>query len=267
MKNYFALFAIIAALVGTPIQALAGASFESSGSQYPSTVLKNQFGETSINALMGGSNQIDCNFIVDSTNGNGLGVRSLKGPGCAAVYMHTSSTPASGNPNPAAGYILVQLTGNYGGYLGGYSGFVGPLSGSSINVTSGLTQHAPYVITSVGTTSASAWAALGVPAGVAAAPGVSFIAITSSASTGTGTVQAPAATGSGVLYTDVIGDTNLAVAGTSGSQVLIRVLTAQIPTTLPSPSPAPAVLVAAAPADGTVIGLRFVMLPLSSQLH
>src|SRR5580698_1169620 len=81
--------------------------FAITGSAYPSLVLKNQFGETSINVLQGGSNQIDCNFIVDSSNGNGLGIRSLKGSGCASVYMHTSATPAAGNPNPASGYILV----------------------------------------------------------------------------------------------------------------------------------------------------------------
>jgi hypothetical protein len=34
---------------------------------------------------------IDCNFIVDSTNGNGLGLRSLKGSGVQAVYMNTSN--------------------------------------------------------------------------------------------------------------------------------------------------------------------------------
>lgn len=45
---------------------------------------------------------LDCNFIVDSTNGNGLGIRSLKGPAIKDVFMHTSATPAPGNPNPSA---------------------------------------------------------------------------------------------------------------------------------------------------------------------
>jgi len=35
---------------------------------------------------------IDCNFIVDSTNGNGYGNRSLKGQGVEAVYMHSSAS-------------------------------------------------------------------------------------------------------------------------------------------------------------------------------
>lgn len=256
----FAFATLLGALLAMPTQALAqGAAFESSGSQYPSSVLKNQFGETSINSIVGGSNQVDCNFIVDATNGNGLGIRNLKGPGCAQVYMHTSATPSANNPNPAAGYVLVQLNGNYGGYLGGYSGFVSPLSGSSVNVTSGLTQHNPYVITSVGTTTAAGWLALGVPAGVVPAAGVPFIAITASAGSGTGTVQVPLVTGSGALYFDVLGDTNLTVAGTSGSQVLLRIMAAT--------SSSVTTLQATAPAAGTVIGLRFTMLPLSSQLH
>ena len=40
---------------------------------------------------------LDCNFVVDSTNGNGFGVRSLKGPTIANVYMQ-SSAPNSKNP-------------------------------------------------------------------------------------------------------------------------------------------------------------------------
>lgn len=35
--------------------------------------------------------QIDCNFIVDSTNGSGLGIRSLKGGGVQSVYMNSAA--------------------------------------------------------------------------------------------------------------------------------------------------------------------------------
>lgn len=35
---------------------------------------------------------IDCNFVVDRTNGNGLGIRSLKGQGVRNVYMATSAS-------------------------------------------------------------------------------------------------------------------------------------------------------------------------------
>lgn len=34
---------------------------------------------------------IDCNFVVDSTNGNGRGIRSLKGQGVRNVFMHTTA--------------------------------------------------------------------------------------------------------------------------------------------------------------------------------
>lgn len=101
---------------------------------------------------------IDCNFIVDATNANGRGIRSLKGQGVADVFMHTSATPGVGpsgylNPNPASGYALVRLSSNYNRYLGGFSGMVSPLSGSNIGITASgaaLTIGTPYVITSVG---------------------------------------------------------------------------------------------------------------------
>lgn len=252
-KNFLKHLVLIAAIVAVPLSTLAAVT----GSNFTYTVLKNQYGETSINSVIGGSS-IDCNFVVDSANGNGLGERSLKGSGCAAVYMHTSASPASGNPNPPSGYILVQLKNQYFGYVGGYSGFVSPLSGSSVNISSGLTQHNPYVIVSVGTSTAANWQAVGLPAGLTPTVGQAFIATTSSAGTGTGVVQAPAATGSGALYTDLIGDAGQSVGATSGANILIRVLGATNSSTT--------TLVATAPADNTVIGLRFVMLPLSSQL-
>ena len=94
---------------------------------------------------------IDCNFVVDSTNGNGLGIRSLKGQGVANVYMHTSATPAAGNPNPAAGYALVQLSSNYNRYLGGFSGLVSPVTGSPLAINaSALTPGVAYIIASPG---------------------------------------------------------------------------------------------------------------------
>lgn len=97
---------------------------------------------------------IDCNFVVDATNGNGRGIRSLKGQGVQNVYMHTTASPAPGNPNPASGYALIQLSANYNRYLGGFSGFVSPVTGSPINIDSvsaALTPGNAYVITSVGT--------------------------------------------------------------------------------------------------------------------
>lgn len=105
---------------------------------------------------------IDCNFVVDSANGNGLGIRSLKGAGVQNVFMHTSSTPARGangilNPNPAAGFALIQLANNYNRYAGGFAGFASPLSGSNLAINaSALTPGQPYVITSIGAGAAGA---------------------------------------------------------------------------------------------------------------
>jgi hypothetical protein len=219
---------------------------------YPTILLKNQYGEQSNNYILGGSDQIDLNFIVDSTNGNGLGVRSVKGDSNAKVYMHTTSTPATGNPNPAVGYIYIQLSKPHPTYVGGYSGFASPVSGTPINVTSGLTQHNPYIITSVGTTTESQWQTLGLAPNVVPAVGAAFVAITSSAGSGTGVVESPAATGSGALLIDIIGDPNTTCNPTdgSGAWTLLRCLA---PT-----SSSVTTLVATAPADGTVIGLRFV---------
>jgi hypothetical protein len=99
---------------------------------------------------------IDCNFVVDNSNGNGLGIRNLKGSGVQNVFMHTTATPGIGangqlNPNPAPGLVLVQLANNYNRYAGGFSGFVSPVTGSTIAINgSALTVGNPYVIVSPG---------------------------------------------------------------------------------------------------------------------
>lgn len=99
---------------------------------------------------------IDCNFVVDSTNGNGLGIRSLKGGNVRNVFMHTSASPGRGadnflNPNPAVGYAVIQLKSNYFKYIGGFSGFSPTVTGSSLAINStALTIGNPYIITSVG---------------------------------------------------------------------------------------------------------------------
>jgi hypothetical protein len=279
--------------------------------------------------------QLDCNFVVDSTNGNGLGIRSLKGPGISNVFMHTSpaattttsvfasgatsivvnslnnlivgmtvsdsttggnisggtkitgiyapanqitlSAPtagasaaspgdtlsflptlaSTGNPNPAAGIIIVQFQDNFNRYYFGTPGFVSPVSGTPINVTTGLTQFAPYVIVSVGTTTLAAWQALGLPVGITPAVGVSFIAATASAGTGTGIVEAPGI--SGISSVEVIGDPNLtlnsgvaSVLGSGGgSYIMLQCLA---PT-----SSSVTTLIPTAPANGSVVGLSFFM--------
>lgn len=101
--------------------------------------------------------QIDCNFIVDAANGNGLGIRSLKSNGYVRnVFMHTSTTPGRNdnytNPNPAAGYAVIQMKQNFNSYIGGFSGLVSPTTGSVIHIASSsvLTAGVPYIIAAVG---------------------------------------------------------------------------------------------------------------------
>lgn len=167
---------------------------------------------------------LDCNFVVDSTNGNGLGIRSLKGPMIQNVFMHTSATPGPGNsnpaspnvvvtnPNPASGTIIIQLQDNFNRSFSGFNSIVSPLSGSPLLVASaGLTVGVAYVIVSLGTTTAAAYHALGVPAGVTPAVGVAFIAKATSA-LGTGAVEITAAAGSGVASIETVGDPNLSIA-------------------------------------------------------
>lgn len=239
-------------LAGVLILLLAMSSLSAQASN-PILILRNQFGEQSTNQVMGGSNQIDINFIVDSTNGNGLGIRTLKGAGVANVFMHTSATPLGGNPNPAPGYVWVQLKKGYAGYVGGYSGFVSPVSGTPINVTTGVTAGLAYVITSVGTTTAAQWQALGLPAAITPNVGAAFIAPATVTTVGTGQIMVPAAAGSAASHIEVVGDPNQTSFPTNGSGawVLCQVVAAT--------SSSVTTFQATAPANNTVVALRFVM--------
>ena len=198
--------------------------------------------------------KIDCNFVVDSTNGNGLGIRSLKSNGWIRnVFMHTSATPGKNdlytNPNPAVGYALIQFKQNFNIYLGGFTGFVSPASGSSLT---SVTNHNAYIITSLGTTTLAQWQTAGVPIGLTPAVGLSFIATTTGSIGGTGTVMATSV--SGIATIEVVGDPNASIATSSiaqygGAWVLVQFLGATNSSTT--------TLVATAPANGSVVGMSF----------
>jgi len=164
--------------------------------------------------------------------------------------MHTSAPLAgSGNPNPAAGVIVVNLQDNYAHYLGGYSGFVSPLSGTPIS--SGMTVGNAYVIVSLGASTQAQWVTAGLNQYIKAAVGVSFIAAATSVAGG-GAVEAPAAAGSNVDHIEVLGDSNLmnsngpAISGgaAGGMQFILLCYKANVLT---------------APADNSAIGLNFYM--------
>jgi type VI secretion system secreted protein VgrG len=160
--------------------------------------------------------------------------------------------------NPAAsgggGGIVVILNDNYNTYLGGTSGMVCPLSGTTI--TSGLTLGAPYVIVSLGSSTAAQWITAGLPGNITPAVGVSFIAAATSISGG-GAVQAPFVSGSGIDHIEVIGDANLM----NNSKAYIM-----SPATGTPPGTGMMLVlqcfangVVTQPKDGTVIGLQFYM--------
>jgi hypothetical protein len=169
---------------------------------------------------------IDCNFVVDQTNGNGLGIRSLKGPTVSNVFMNTSATPGMGNngvvnPNPTAGNIVVQLQDPYNRSLGGYNTIVSPL-GSSVTST---TANAPAVITSLGTATAAQWAAVGLPSGLTPTVGQAFIPTTSATIGGGATIAPPATAGSGITDIETIGDPNTTmsnITGKFGTQIILQ---------------------------------------------
>jgi hypothetical protein len=230
--------------------------------------------------------QLDCNFTVDATNGNGFGVRSVKGAGIMNVFMHTSaaftgtshsstsitgiasgtsslvvgmpvqgsgivagstiasivsssaitlsvatSTSTTGsityqgvgrngiaNPNPAVGNILIQFEDTYNYYIGGYSGFIPPVSGSTIAIDStSLTVGVVYIIVSLGTSTAADWVAVGLPIGTAPVVGATFMAIATGAGSGTGLVEIPAATYSAIDHIEAIGDPNQTINSSQGT--------------------------------------------------
>lgn len=207
---------------------------------------------------------LDCNFIVDSANGNGLGIRSLKGPYVQNVFMHTSSSAGPGssnpqtpnmvvtNPNPAAGTIIVQLQDNYNRILTGGHSIVSPV-GTPSNTPSA--QFAAQIIITLGTTTAAQWLAAGLPAGVVPAVGAAFIAAGSGAIGGTGTVAPTAAAGSGIFSIETVGDSNQAIA----PSISLQGFGAQLILQCRNASGSSAASAIAAPVDGSVISLSFLL--------
>ncbi len=193
---------------------------------------------------------LDCNFVVDQANGNGLGLRSLKGPGILKAYMHTSAPLAgSGNPNPAAGTIIVYFQDTYFRSLSGCSSIVAPVSGTPIVITAAgahIVNGTPYVITQVGTSTTADWQAIGLPVGIIPAVGVAFIgSATTGAGTGSGQVMVVKATASGIDHFETVGDPNLTIG--NGSSTPYIIIDCFLGTTKTQP------------ADGTVISLQFLL--------
>lgn len=207
---------------------------------------------------------VDCHFQVSPTDSAGLGIvkGTLQGQGVQNVFMHTSATPGKGpngtlNPNPASGYIVVQFADNYSRNFQVFHEIRGPLSGSNLAVdATALTPGQPYVITTLGTTTAADWLALGVPPGVTPAVNVAFVALVSGTGAGSGQVQLQNI--SGISHIEGVGSPSLSlgpipVGGSSnvGGWTYL--------TTLGATSTSVTTLVATAPASGSIIRLSFYM--------
>lgn len=173
---------------------------------------------------------ISLQFTVTPTNG--LGITSLKSNGYVRnVFMHTSTTPTANdgytNPNPAAGYALVQFKNNFNYYLNGFAQMRTPTATSTKIDNSALTAGLAYVITIVGDASLATWQAIGVPPGVTPAVGVSFIALTVGAGANTSTSRVQVPTTSGVFGVEVVGDpgvslSNSSIASNGGAWVMLQ---------------------------------------------
>lgn len=185
---------------------------------------------------------LTCNFVVDSTNGNGLGIRSLKGEGIRSVYMHTSASPASGNPNPEAGVIMIRLDDNYSRSLCGLHSVVSYVDGSAQTST---TAGRASIISALGTATLAQWQAKGLPVGMTPAVGLCFVASASGVIGGSASVMRPLP--SGIDSIEVCGDPNLSLAPSSsqingGGMIILETLAAHV---------------RAAAIDGSVISLGF----------
>ncbi len=202
--------------------------------------------------------EVSMQFTVTPTNG--VGITSLKSNGYVeSVFMHTSTTPGTTNgftnPNPLAGYGIIQLKQNFNHFMG--------LSAFSVNsptVTatkidnSALTVGQVYVISTLGNSTAAVWTAIGVPAGVTPAVGVAFTALTVGAGANTSTSRVMLPSVSAISSVEVVGvsDVMIAsnVASNAGQRVFIQFLG---PTISTGAYVAP--FVATAPAAGSIVSL------------
>jgi hypothetical protein len=174
---------------------------------------------------------LEGNCVIDS--GQTSGIRNLKGSGIKAITK------------VATGVYKVELEDTFARYLGGFSGFVSSVTG---NTSMGsLTPGNIYIIRTLGNSTQAQWEAAGVPAGVAAAPGLTFVATAVGAGTGTCFTQAP----SKVQSIEVIGNANLSVTQLADPHFFIATMG---PTSSSDTTPIPV-----APTDGSVLGISMML--------
>jgi uncharacterized protein YidB (DUF937 family) len=172
---------------------------------------------------------VNMQFTVTPTNG--LGITSLKSNGFVNnVFMHTSTTPTANNgmtnPNPANGFALIQLKQNFSVFANLFWSITGTTTGSIKIDNSAMTAGVPYVITTLGDATAAKWLAIGVPAGVTPAVGVSFVALTNGGAGNVLTSRVSTAVSTPVQAVQVVGlpslSVNSSIAANSGEFVLVQ---------------------------------------------
>lgn len=170
---------------------------------------------------------VDCNFTVDNTNPDGIS--NLKGPLVEQVLMNSAA--ATPSATIATGTIVVQLQDNFNKLYSFSHAIIAPNSGSDVKIdNSAMTAGVAYTITTLGNATAAKWHAIGVPAGVTPAVGVSFIALSNggAGNTLTSRVQATVATGSSVASIELVGNPDMSIAPLAsadqgfGAQMLLQ---------------------------------------------
>lgn len=185
--------------------------------------------------------EVWCNFIVDHTNSNGLGIRSLKSNGYVEyVFMNTNQTPGSvngaTNPNPAAGYAVVKFKNNFNYYLGTFSGQINPaVSTSATSVTAGNV----YVITALGTATLAQWQAVGLQPGLTPTVGQTFVATATQSIGGSATVGSPGVPVAPIM--SIVGDPNQSIsnsniASNAGAIVVVQFSKLSVSGTISAPT-------------------------------
>lgn len=166
---------------------------------------------------------LDCAFTVNAADSGGFGVTGVSGTGIKNVYMHTSSTPATGNPNPANGVIIITLRDNYSAFLGMDWSVEAPLTGTP---SSSTTANTSYAITALGTATTAQWQAVGLPVGVTPAVGAAFTATASASIGGSATVDSIKTSGAGFDHIEVLGNPSKTIApvgnGAAPGQILME---------------------------------------------
>lgn len=198
--------------------------------------------------------KIDLQFTVDNTNGNGI--TSLKSNGYVQnVFMNCATTASAANPNPAAGFAIIQLAGNYNVYLDKSWSVTAPPANATTAVTSGLTAGNVYIITVLGTTTLAEWQSIGLPKGLTPTVGQAFVATaTGTGGSHTGKVGTPDV--SPIVKISEIGTPNTTlsnsnVSANGGGQILVQFMAATNSSTT--------TLVATAPAASSVVRMSLAL--------